>query len=153
MSIIKSERLKKLEAEYADLQKWHDLGLVPKKDLEKHIAEMENLKAKVKDETERLLHLKESGDPEEYIMPKRATSKQPFQDAHTIPDIEVDDNDSSESTSEMEATSYTTEQATLFTGDEPQDERTNYDDDDDDPYSDKNRWRRGILEDPDTNDW
>ena len=26
-------------------------------------------------------------------------------------------------------------------------------DDDDDPYSDKNRWRRGILEDPDADSW
>lgn len=23
----------------------------------------------------------------------------------------------------------------------------------DDPFSDRNRWRRGILEDPDANDW
>ncbi len=24
---------------------------------------------------------------------------------------------------------------------------------DEDPFSDRNRWRRGVLEDPDANDW
>ena len=33
---VKSERLKKLENELQDLQQWLKLGLVPKKDLEKH---------------------------------------------------------------------------------------------------------------------
>lgn len=52
----------------------------------------------------------------------------------------------------MESTSYTAEN-TNYEFDEPQDERTNYDEEDEDPYSDRNRWRRGVLEDPDTNDW
>ena len=33
---IKSERLKKLEVELEDLEQWLKLGLVPKKDIEKH---------------------------------------------------------------------------------------------------------------------
>ena len=36
MKPIKSERLRKLETELHDLQEWLRLGLVPKKDLEKH---------------------------------------------------------------------------------------------------------------------
>ena len=37
---LKSERLKKLETELEDLQKWLNLGLVPKKDTEKHKEEI-----------------------------------------------------------------------------------------------------------------
>ena len=36
---LKSERLKKLEKELADLEHWLRLGLVPKKDIPKHIIE------------------------------------------------------------------------------------------------------------------
>ena len=36
---IKSERLKKLETELEDLEQWMQLGLVPKKDLDKHKEE------------------------------------------------------------------------------------------------------------------
>lgn len=148
---MKSERLKKLEAEFGDLEQWYNLGLVPKKDLEKHVAEMNSLKQKIEEEKERIQSMKESGDPEEYTMPKR-TGKQPFQDTHTIPDIDVDDHDVNENSMEMETTTYTTEH-TSHEYDAPQDERTNYDEDDEDPFSDRNRWRRGILEDPDGNDW
>lgn len=149
---MKSERLKKLEAEFADLEQWYNLGLVPKKDLEKHVQEMESLKQKIEEEKDRIRSQKESGDPDEYTTPKRGASKQPFQDTHTIPDIDVEDNDISENTMEMETTTYTAEH-TVYDTDGPIDERTNYDDDDEDPFSDRNRWRRGILEDPDSNDW
>ena len=39
MRHIKSERLKKLEVELTDLEQWLKLGLVPKKDVEKHKQE------------------------------------------------------------------------------------------------------------------
>lgn len=145
---MKSERLKKLESEFNDLEQWYKLGLVPKKDMEKHVSEMESLKEKIEEEKERLRHLKENGDGEEYTMPKRSTSKQPFQDNHTIPDIDVEETEMEDSSLDMESSSYTTEHTT-YEYDEPQDERTNYDEEDDDPYSDRNRWRRGVLEDPD----
>ena len=149
---MKSERLKKLEAEYADLEQWHNLGLVPKKDLEKHVQEMNLLKQKIHEERDRIQSQKESGDTEEYTIPKRSSGKQPFQDAHTIPDIDVDENEAPETTMEMETTTYTTEHTTYET-EGPLDERTNYEEDDEDPFSDRNRWRRGILEDPDANEW
>ncbi len=149
---MKSERLKKLETEFHDLEQWYKLGLVPKKDMTKHLAEMESLKERIEEEKERLRHLKESGDAEEYTMPKRSATKQPFQDSHTIPDIDMEETEIEESTLDMESTSYTTEN-TNYEFDEPQDERTNYEEEDEDPFSDRNRWRRGVLEDPETNDW
>jgi cell division FtsZ-interacting protein ZapD len=64
---MKSERLKKLEIEYKDLEQWLQLGLVPKKDVEKHKEEMKAIEAKISEEKERLQFLKESGEAEEYI--------------------------------------------------------------------------------------
>lgn len=58
---IKSERLKKLESEFQDLEQWLKLGLVPKKDLDKHKDEMRALQERVGEEKERLRFLKESG--------------------------------------------------------------------------------------------
>ena len=72
---MKSERLKKLEAELADLEQWMKLGLVPKKELERHREEIENLKARIEEEKERLQFLKESGDMEEYTAPRRNPPK------------------------------------------------------------------------------
>ena len=37
---MKSERLKKFENELNDLEQWLNLGLVPKKDLDKHKTEI-----------------------------------------------------------------------------------------------------------------
>ena len=42
MRHVKSERLKKLESELNDLEQWLKLGLVPKKDIEKHKEEIQN---------------------------------------------------------------------------------------------------------------
>ena len=35
---LKSERLRKLEKELEDLKQWLRLGLVPKKDIDKHLS-------------------------------------------------------------------------------------------------------------------
>ena len=51
---IKSERLKKLETELQDLEQWLKLGLVPKKDMEKHREEMRALQEKIGEEKERI---------------------------------------------------------------------------------------------------
>ncbi len=47
---MKSERLKKLETELDDLEQWMTLGLVPKKDVEKHRDEMRVLKSRIEEE-------------------------------------------------------------------------------------------------------
>ena len=151
--MIKSERLKKLENELGDLKQWKDLGLVPKKDQEKHDREIELLESKIDEENERLTHLRESGDVEEYTMPKRSPqAKQPFQDAHTMPDIDVEEGELTNAGLDMDTATYS-DTTSIYDSDDSTEEKTSSDEDDENPFSDKNRWRRGILEDPDGNDW
>lgn len=150
---MKSERLKKLELELQDLEQWLNLGLVPKKDVEKHQGEIEILKKRVEEERVRLQSLKENGDSEEYSVPKRnAQQRAAYQEPHTLPGVNADEGSGMTDTSldnDM-PTAYETEGGTIA-----DDERatTIADDDDEDPFSDKNRWRRGILEDPDADSW
>ena len=65
MKHVKSERLKKLETELTDLEQWLKLGLVPKKDIDKHREEIVGVRNKIEEEKERLQFLKESGEAEE----------------------------------------------------------------------------------------
>src|SRR3989344_2130981 len=88
---MKSEKLKKLETEFADLDQWMQLGLVPKKDLEKHRDEMRNLQSKIEEEKDRLRFAKESGDIEDFSLPKRSPNRPAYSDAHTLPDVEGGD--------------------------------------------------------------
>jgi hypothetical protein len=89
MRHIKSERLKKMESELNDLQQWLKLGLVPKKDIEKHREEMHAIRSKIEEEKERLQFLKESGEAEEYVAPKRAApTRAGYTEMPTIPDID-----------------------------------------------------------------
>src|SRR5277367_1377376 len=89
MKHIKSERLKKLEVELNDLQQWLKLGLVPKKDIEKHKLEIEAVQGKIEEEKERLQFLKESGEAEEYVTPKRMPARAGYTEMPTIPDIDI----------------------------------------------------------------
>jgi hypothetical protein len=147
----KSERLKKLETELHDLEQWLKLGLVPKKDLEKHQNEIASLKEKVKEEHERLQGLKESGEVEEYSIPKRS-SKSGYQEQG--PDVEIGSDDGfTDIGFDLESETYESTQATsateaMYTVDEEAEE-----DDDEDPFSDKNRWKRGMLDEQDTSQW
>jgi len=49
----KSERLKKLESEFLDLEQWKKLGLVPKSDIVKHEEEIKLIKERLKEEKEK----------------------------------------------------------------------------------------------------
>src|SRR5271156_1880600 len=89
MRHIKSERLKKLEIELNDLEQWLKLGLVPKKDVDKHKEEIQAVRNKIEEEKERLQFLKESGEAEEYITPKRPAARAGYNDMPTIPDIDI----------------------------------------------------------------
>ena len=89
MKHIKSERLKKLETELNDLEQWLKLGLVPKKDVDKHKEEIQAVKSKIEEEKERLQFLKESGEAEEYITPKRPATRAGYNEMPTIPDIDI----------------------------------------------------------------
>lgn len=157
---MKSERLKKLELELQDLEQWLNLGLVPKKDIEKHKGEIEILKQRVEDEKSRLQSIKENGDSEEYSVPKRnAQQRAAYQEPHTLPGVDLEESGGSgggggmtDSGAENDSpTTFGTETGTV--ADDEESATTISDDDDEDPYSDKNRWRRGILEDPDGDSW
>lgn len=155
---IKSERLKKLETELEDLEQWMNLGLVPKKDMQKHKEEIRSLKTKIDEEKERLRFMKESGELEEYVTPKRSPSRQAYAEPHTLPDMDVGDH-MTDAGLDMETESYEME---TITEDETEsgastteegDSTLLEEEDDEDPFSDRNRWKRGILEDPDSDNW
>ncbi len=152
--MIKSERLKKLELELQDLEHWLKLGLVPKKDMEKHQKEIDSLKSRIAEEEKRVRALKESGDAEEYSVPKRTPGgRQAYQEPHTLPGEEMGgDSNMTDAGLDLETESYETESTTI-SGEDTNEEVTNYEEDEEDPFSDKNRWRRGILEDPDSDSW
>ena len=145
---LKSERLKKLECEMEDLQKWLSLGLVPKKDIEKHKEEILAIKQKIEEEKERLRFIKETGDVPDYIIPKKSQLKQPYAEPQTMSDMDmgVETDLGIDETENFEAEDADHEDVTetaTFVEDE----------EDEDPFSDRNRWKRGILKDPDADNW
>ncbi len=152
---IKSERLKKLESELQDLEQWLKLGLVPKKDLEKHKEEIRALQDKIGEEKERLRFLKESGEMEEFSAPKRPGGRTPVHEPQSLPDIDIAEEGFTDAGLDMETEPFEVE--TTATGEESEevDEEAApaEEEEDEDPFSDRNRWRRGVLEDPDANDW
>ena len=154
---IKSERLKKLESELEDLEKWMNLGLVPKKDMEKHKEEIRSIRSRIDEEKERLRFMKESGDLEEYVTPKRSPARQAYAEPHTLPDMEMGDN-MTDAGLDMETESYdmetVSEEETEGGGGGGDEDATHVEEaDEEDPFSDRNRWKRGILEDPDSDNW
>ena len=155
---IKSERLKKLETELEDLEQWMSLGLVHKKDIEKHREEIRSLKEKIGEEKERLRFMKESGDMEEYVTPKRTPGRQAYAEPHTLPDMDAGDN-MTDAGLDMETETFDTESTTEeetegATGSHSDEEGAVVEEEEEeDPFSDRNRWKRGILEDPDVDSW
>ncbi len=151
---MKSERLKKLESELQDLEQWLKLGLVPKKDLDKHKEEILSLQEKISEEKQRLRFLKESGEVEEFATPKRSQARPAFQEAHSMPDMETADEGLTDAGLDMETESYEMETTSGEEGgEEGEEEPQGVEEEEDDPFSDRNRWKRGILEDPDASDW
>ncbi|MCB1111492.1 MAG: hypothetical protein H7A37_02630 [Chlamydiales bacterium] len=156
MRHVKSERLKKLEQELTDLEQWLKLGLVPKKDIEKHKEEIIELRSKIEEEKERLQFLKESGDMDEYIAPKRQQARTAFTELPTIPDIDIGDNSVHETQFDIESESTESEGSSTSSDNDDEseaDEATVTDEDEESYFSDKNRWRRGGIVDPDADDW
>jgi hypothetical protein len=153
---IKSERLKKFETELHDLEQWLRLGLVPKKDIEKHKEEIKVLHERIDEEKERLRQLKESGEMEEFAAPKRpAHGRQAFQEPHSLPDIDLGEEGMTDFGLDMDTESYEAETSSSEETGEFDEENSavEEEEEEEDPYSDRSRWRRGILEDPDANDW
>ncbi len=158
MKHYKSERLKKIETELNDLEQWLKLGLVPKRDLNKHKEEIRSVRAKIEEEKERLQFLKETGEMEEYTAPKKTQTRAGYTEMPSLPDVDMAESTMTgsyhESTSEMETEPTTgTESGTGAnkeegTGtDHTMVEEESY-------FSDKNRWRRGSnIIDPDADEW
>lgn len=145
---MKSERLKKLESEVKDLEQWMALGLVPKKEISRYEEEIVQLKLKIEEEKARLQLLKENGEIEEYVTPRRSPAKTVYPESPSISDIDF--NDQSETDIDID----TRETIDLDLGDEEREETSEIDVyDDEDPFSDRNRWRRGGIMDPDDNAW
>lgn len=154
MRHVKSERLKKLENELNDLEQWLKLGLVPKKDIDKHKEEIIAVKAKIEEEKERLQFLKESGEAEEYITPKKNTLRAGYNDMPTIPDIDMGDGMSGNETGfDMDTDVIEVENTMEEREDEDDHTESEEDEEDESYFSDKNRWKRGGIVDPDANDW
>jgi len=155
---MKSERLKKLETELEDLEQWMNLGLVPKKDLDKHREEIKGVKSKIDEERERLRFMKESGEMEEYVTPKRNPSRQAYAEPHTLPDMDMGDN-MTDAGLDMETESFDAETVTEdeteggTSGGTEEESTVVEEEEDEDPFSDRNRWKRGVLEDPDVDNW
>lgn len=155
---IKSERLKKLETELEDLEQWMSLGLVPKKDVDKHKEEIRSLNTKINEEKERLRFMKESGEFEEYVTPKRSQARQAYAEPHTLPDMEINEN-MTDAGLDMETEAYDMETINEEetegggAGTEEGEATLVEEEDEEDPFSDRNRWKRGILEDPDVDSW
>jgi len=157
MKHFKSERLKKLEAELHDLEHWLKLGLVPKKDIVKHKEEIRVIQGKIEEEKERLQFLKESGEGEEYITPKRPSARPGYTEMPTVPDIDVGETGAGlgDSGFDLEAEGPTEGETTAAeervegegeeAAPEPEEEES--------PFSDRNRWRRGGIIDPDADEW
>jgi poly-D-alanine transfer protein DltD len=156
MKHYKSERLKKLESELADLEQWLKLGLVPKRDIDKHKEEILSLTAKIEEEQERLQFLKESGEAEEYIAPKRGPTRAGYTEMPTLPDVEVGESQSGN----YQETSYGIdtehgefESSQTETGGDEEEDQT-FNEDEESYFSERNRWRRGRnIIDPDADEW
>ncbi|MBA3604209.1 MAG: hypothetical protein H0W50_11370 [Parachlamydiaceae bacterium] len=156
MRHVKSERLKKLESDLIDLEQWLKLGLVPKKDIEKHKEEIIGVQAKIEEEKERLQFLKESGEIEEYVTPKRQPARAGFTEMPTIPDIDMTETAGGigDSSFEMETTTTESDTQTDERDDSEEEKEDDTESDEDESYfSDRNRWRRGGIVDPDADDW
>lgn len=157
MRTIKSERLKKLEAELHDLEHWYKLGLVPKNDEQKHKDEIAAIREKVKDEKERLQLLKETGDSEDFVAPKRNQPRAGYSEMPTIPDIDMAESAGGfETEIETDEGPGFTEERTVHTeteGQKTESEETHVEVEEESYFSDKNRWKRGGIIDPEANEW
>ena len=167
MRHVKSERLKKLESELNDLEQWLKLGLVPKKDIEKHREEILAVRAKIEEEKERLQFLKESGEVEEYVTPKRSSTRTTYTDMPTIPDVDLTETGAGLTDTNFDLENDTASSESSVISDRDEDEETSEEEeegeekssddsefeDDESYFSDRNRWRRGGIVDPDANEW
>lgn len=152
----KSERLRKLETELEDLKKWLDLGLVPKNDLKRHKDEIKEIERKITEEHERLELIKQNGQIEEFVAPKRQ-NKAAYSDTPTSSDLDLGDDDFDDEVSydtetadldQTQTASFDTEHASATAEESASTEEWEAD-----PFHEKNRWKRREIIDPDADEW
>lgn len=143
---LKTDRLRKLETELEDLNKWLTLGMVPKKDIEKHKEEISFVQDKINDELAKMEHMRQNGHPEEFVTPKRQSSKLVLNDGPSISDMDV-----REDYDEMSASDDATYDSQVSSSETQSDETQR--DDDNDPFLERNRWRKREIIDPEVDDW
>lgn len=91
---------------------------------------------------------------EEFSAPKRPGGRQQVHEPQSLPDIDIAEEGFTDAGLDMETEPFDSETTTSGEENEEADEEAVVEEEEDeDPFSDKNRWRRGVLEDPDANDW
>lgn len=158
MRHVKSERLKKLETELNDLQQWLKLGLVPKKDIDKHQEEIRAVDQKIQEEKERLQFLKESGDMDELVVQKRTPPRAGYAEMPTIPDMDISETNSHAQDSAFDVESETNDSGSSIIEEKGGHDEEGQSDDEEDKeeesyFSDRNRWKRGGIVDPEADEW
>lgn len=143
---FKTDRLRKLETELEDLEKWLTLGMVPKQDIPKHNEEICLVRERIEEELAKIEHIRLNGHPEEFITPKRQSSKLVLNDGPSISDLEVGEDHEDSSVSDDET--YDSQSSASETREE-----TQRDEDDQDPFHEKNRWKKREIIDPEVDDW
>ena len=156
---MRNDKIKKMEVELRDLEEWLKLGLVPKKDEEKHKLEIAAVTKRISDEQAKLRALRDGEEMEEFVTPKR-TTRTAFTEQTTIAELDMETNMHYRNrTSISDDTSFSgdTETADMDTAtSDGDDDSTSAEDDDVDPFSDTQRLRRGWdrdVIDPDSDDW
>jgi hypothetical protein len=150
---LKSEKLKKMEVELGDLERWLELGLVPRKDQPKHEEEIRIIREKMSEEEGRIRFLKEHGDLDEYVAPKRQPAKTVYQaEMPTLPDVDAGQTRGDDDAEDSREVTRGTEETTV-SEDKEEDESSQSEADEESYFSDRARWKRGGIVDPEANDW
>ena len=91
----------------------------------------------------RLDYLKPNSEVEDFVMPKRGAAKQAYE-PQSMPDIEFDKNSDNSSFDMENSTTFEADHTTLFDIEMAggKDKATAEFEAEDDPFSDKNRWKR-----------
>ena len=150
MASNKTDRLKKLEYELDDLIRWKKLSLVPKNDTDKHDLEISAVQQRIKDEKERIMYLKESGSLTEFSAPQRkGQNRSAYPENASLSDINIEPTSGlTDAGLDMDTEPMDVENSIIEENNDDEEVTT----EDDDAFSEKNRWKRGII-DPDVDDW
>jgi len=151
---IKSERLKKFESELRDLEEWQRLGLVPKKDIDKHQNDIQAIKQKITNEKDKLQSSNNcETDSLGHFLPKQSTRKIHYEGI--VPeDIEVVESQNELPCSEFELTAEEDEvENSTFKEIDTEFEPSTESDENELYFSEKSRWNRLKDIDPNNDHW